>query len=237
MGIKRATGAFLDAVGQELGRALRDAEVTWHAAEAGPSFQDLQWWSAKLGDGENWIFAGADEGTWTKLGVDASGCIEKILSRELGPGKVINGGSMDVPAEGTRVNFEIQSSGNLLSLFCVLNPGLESALAGGHDEDAQVPRRLGAQAAFGSSLDMLMHVEVPVSVSFGSTRVRMRQLLGLTPGSVVELDQSLGANVEIRVNDCLIARGEVVAVEGNYAVRVLEIVSPKYAAALNGSTK
>ena len=73
--------------------------------------------------------------------------------------------------------------------------------------------------------DMLMHVQVPVSVSFGATQIRMKDLLNLTAGSVVELDQALHDNVEVRVNDRVIARGEVVAVDGYYGVRVLELVS------------
>jgi flagellar motor switch protein FliN/FliY len=73
--------------------------------------------------------------------------------------------------------------------------------------------------------DMLMHVQVPVSVSFGATQIRMKDLLDLTAGSVVELDQALHDNVEVRVNDRVIARGEVVAVDGCYGVRVLELVS------------
>ena len=53
----------------------------------------------------------------------------------------------------------------------------------------------------------------------------MKDLLNLTTGSVVELDQALHDNVEVRVNNRVIARGEVVAVDGNYGVRVRELVS------------
>ena len=70
-----------------------------------------------------------------------------------------------------------------------------------------------------------MNVEIPVSVSFGRTQIHMKDLLALTNGSVVELDRELGDEVEIRVNNCVIARGEVVAVEGNYGVRIVEITS------------
>jgi flagellar motor switch protein FliN len=73
--------------------------------------------------------------------------------------------------------------------------------------------------------DMLMHVQVPVSVSFGATQIRMKDLLNLSAGSVVELDQALHDNVEVRVNNRVIARGEVVAVDGHYGVRVVELVS------------
>lgn len=72
-------------------------------------------------------------------------------------------------------------------------------------------------------MEILMQVEVPVSVSLGRTRMRMKELLSLTQGSVVELDQHVGDEVEIRVNNCLIAHGEVVGVEGNYGVRILRM--------------
>lgn len=73
--------------------------------------------------------------------------------------------------------------------------------------------------------EMLMQVEVPLCVSLGRTKMRMKDLLGLTHGSVVELDQNAGDEVEIRVNDYVIARGEVVAVDGNYGVRIVRMAA------------
>jgi flagellar motor switch protein FliN/FliY len=69
-------------------------------------------------------------------------------------------------------------------------------------------------------MDVLMQVEVPVSVSLGRTRMRMKDLLGLTQGSVVELDEYVGDEVEILVNKRVLAHGEVVAVDGYYGVRI-----------------
>ncbi len=71
-----------------------------------------------------------------------------------------------------------------------------------------------------SPTDLLMSVEVPVSISLGRTQMRMKDLLTLNPGSVVELDESLGDEVEILVNKRVLAHGEVVAVDGNYGVRI-----------------
>lgn len=71
-----------------------------------------------------------------------------------------------------------------------------------------------------NSMGMLMQVEVPVRVSLGRTRIRMKDLLALSHGSVVELDQQVGDEVEIRVNNCVLALGEVVNVDGNYGVRI-----------------
>jgi flagellar motor switch protein FliN/FliY len=75
------------------------------------------------------------------------------------------------------------------------------------------------------TLELLLDVDLPVSISFGKTQLPMRDVLKLTTGSIVEL--SCGANdpVEVLVNHCLIARGEVVVVEGNYGVRIQHIIS------------
>ena len=71
-----------------------------------------------------------------------------------------------------------------------------------------------------NSMGLLMQVEVPIRVSLGRTRIRMKDLLALSHGSVVELDPQVGDEVEIRVSNCLLALGEVVNVDGNYGVRI-----------------
>lgn len=75
------------------------------------------------------------------------------------------------------------------------------------------------------TLDLLLDVELPVSVSFGKTQAPLQQVLKWTTGSIVELECMVNEPVEVVVNDCVIARGEVVVVDGNYGVRVREIVS------------
>lgn len=76
-----------------------------------------------------------------------------------------------------------------------------------------------------SSLEVLYDVELPVSVSFGRARLPVKEVLRLTSGSIVELNRGIAEPVEVIVNNCVIARGEVVVVEGNYGVRILEIIS------------
>jgi flagellar motor switch protein FliN/FliY len=75
------------------------------------------------------------------------------------------------------------------------------------------------------TMDLLLDVELPVSVSFGKTEIAMKDVLKLTTGSIVELNRGVNEPVEVMVNHCLIARGEVVVVEGNYGVRIQQIVS------------
>jgi len=64
-----------------------------------------------------------------------------------------------------------------------------------------------------------------VSVSFGKTSIMVKEVLKLTTGSIVEWNRTVTEPVDIIVNNCIIARGDVVVVAGNYGVRVREIVS------------
>jgi flagellar motor switch protein FliN/FliY len=88
-------------------------------------------------------------------------------------------------------------------------------------------RPLGASVPTRDPLRLQLLHEVPmaVTVQLGSTRMTVRELLALTPGSVVELDRAAGSPVDVLVNGTLLARGEVVVVDEEYAVRISEIVS------------
>ena len=77
------------------------------------------------------------------------------------------------------------------------------------------------------TLDLLLDVEMPVSVSFGRASVPLKDVLKLTSGSIVELNRGVSDPVELIVNNCVIARGEVVVVEGNYGVRIQQIISAR----------
>jgi len=76
-----------------------------------------------------------------------------------------------------------------------------------------------------NSIDLLLDVELPVSVSFGRTQLALKDVIKLTTGSIVELNRSVTEPVEVIVNNCVIARGEVVVVEGNFGVLVHQVVS------------
>jgi flagellar motor switch protein FliN/FliY len=74
-------------------------------------------------------------------------------------------------------------------------------------------------------LDLLLDVELPVSVSFGRAHLLLKDVIKLTTGSIVELNRSVSEPVDIIVNNCVIARGEVVVIEGNFGVRIQQVVS------------
>jgi flagellar motor switch protein FliN len=84
----------------------------------------------------------------------------------------------------------------------------------------------GGQGSGGNwNIDLLLDVELPVSVSFGNSEMLLKDVLKLGAGSVIELDKSVNDPVTIIVNHKPIARGEVVMVDGNYGVRILEVES------------
>lgn len=74
-------------------------------------------------------------------------------------------------------------------------------------------------------LHLLREVELGISVELGRSRMTVREVLGLAPGAVVELDRPAGSPVDVLVNGTLMARGEVVVVDDEYAVRITEVVS------------
>jgi flagellar motor switch protein FliN len=74
-------------------------------------------------------------------------------------------------------------------------------------------------------LDLLLDVPLDLSVELGRTRMTIQDLLGLGPGSVIELDKIAGEPLDILVNDRLVARGEAVVVNDKFGVRITDIVS------------
>lgn len=102
-------------------------------------------------------------------------------------------------------------------------PGANASLA-----LAQAGANRGAVSAIqpeSRNSDLLFDVELPVCVSFGRAYLQLKDVLKLTTGSIVELNRTVSEPVEVIVNNCVIARGEVVVVEGNFGVRIQEVIS------------
>jgi flagellar motor switch protein FliN/FliY len=76
------------------------------------------------------------------------------------------------------------------------------------------------------SMDLLLDIELLLTVELGRTTVTLRDVLELTPGSVVELQRMAGEPVSVFVNKKLIARGEVVVIDEKFGIRITEIVRP-----------
>ncbi len=75
------------------------------------------------------------------------------------------------------------------------------------------------------NLDLLLDIDIPISVRMGSAKLFLKDILGLGPGNIVELEQNADDPIELAINDKVIARGEVVIVDGYFGFRIKEIVS------------
>jgi flagellar motor switch protein FliN len=91
---------------------------------------------------------------------------------------------------------------------------------------AQLPELTGAPTASpGYNIDLLLGVSLQVAVEIGRTTLPIRDVLALTPGSIIELDKLAGEKVDILINGRPIAQGEVVVVDENFGVRITDVVS------------
>ena len=75
-------------------------------------------------------------------------------------------------------------------------------------------------------LDMILDIPVQLTVELGRTKIAIKNLLQLAQGSVVELDGLAGEPMDVLVNGCLIAQGEVVVVNDKFGIRLTDIITP-----------
>jgi flagellar motor switch protein FliN/FliY len=92
-----------------------------------------------------------------------------------------------------------------------------------------MPERPGADLSTGqdSAYWRLLDMDLQVSISLGHAELPLQDVLRLTTGSIIELNRSVGDPVDVVVNERVVARGEVVVVNGNYGVRVQQLVGAR----------
>jgi flagellar motor switch protein FliN len=84
----------------------------------------------------------------------------------------------------------------------------------------------GKQAEAHHDIDMILDIPVLLTVELGRTKIAIRNLLQLAQGSVVELEGLAGEPMNVLVNGCLVAQGEVVVVNDKFGVRLTDIITP-----------
>ncbi|MCE9638725.1 MAG: flagellar motor switch protein FliN [Betaproteobacteria bacterium] len=84
----------------------------------------------------------------------------------------------------------------------------------------------GAPAGAHNDIDMILDIPVQLTVELGRTKIAIKNLLQLAQGSVVELDGLAGEPMDVLVNGCLIAQGEVVVVNDKFGIRLTDIITP-----------
>ena len=83
-----------------------------------------------------------------------------------------------------------------------------------------------ARAPTRNDIDLVLDIPVQLSVELGRTKLPIRNLLQLAQGSVVELDGLAGEPMDVLVNGCLIAQGEVVVVNEKFGIRLTDVITP-----------
>lgn len=178
--------------------------------------------------------------TWLELLQQSLGGTARNLSTRTGSNIECTGGRTTDTAPRADGQWTVQVQGDDFSVE------LAAAISGALKQSAPVlpvpvqappmalpQTRLEAPPA--RTMDTLLDIQLPVSVSFGRAGLQLKEVLKLASGSVIELDRLPEDPVDILVNDVVIARGEVVVVDGNYAVRISEIISRQQRLGLNAA--
>jgi flagellar motor switch protein FliN/FliY len=228
--------------------------VSAEAASGAPG-ESLLWYSQRFSGAVRGLAVGAEEHVWNELGTRAlqgagidlierdearntwfelvqqsiSGAA-RAMAREGATLTVVEGGESDGPPEGSCFFSAVITAPDGLKLDIRIAAALdaeprEKPASPAAPQDRSARERPEQRPAVERTMDVLLDVHLPVSISFGQAQLRLKDVLKLTSGSVVELNRHPEEPVDIIVNDSVIARGEVVVIEGNYAVRIQEIVS------------
>lgn len=126
---------------------------------------------------------------------------------------------------------EVRTNGpEAITLTLAVSPQAAALAAGESANPGLLPPErftedIPSEQNLSTRMDLLLDVQLPVSVSFGQSQLPLRDVIKLTTGSIIELNRTISEPVEVIVNNCIIARGEVVVVEGNFGVRIQQVVS------------
>lgn len=88
------------------------------------------------------------------------------------------------------------------------------------------PDVAGLSPEAAKNLELVMDIPIQLTVELGRTRMPIRNLLQLAQGSVVELNELAGEPLDVFVNGCLVAQGEVVVVNEKFGIRLTDIITP-----------
>jgi flagellar motor switch protein FliN len=150
---------------------------------------------------------------------DISGPIYQIIPKNL-----LHSMSTSAPIRAAAPSEEHREYGSQTALPIMDQPAqFMSGPAGmGFGQQMAAPPGLNVDI---SNLNLILDISVEVKVELGRTNRKIREVLELGPGSVVELDRLAGEPVDILVNDKLFAKGEVVVIDENFGVRITDILS------------
>ena len=85
----------------------------------------------------------------------------------------------------------------------------------------------GSVGEMSAGLSLLYDIELDATLQFGSREMPLREVLEIGPGDVIELDRHVSEPVDLVVGDRIVARGEVIVVNGNFALKIVEVAAPQ----------
>lgn len=243
---------FKKGIAESVSSLLGETAVAEIITPSEPAAQEL-WFVTDLRPSNfGWIAFGAAEEPWLKIGQriltggdDKPADNETVLSTLKEISAQVTGMILSTINHAYRKQIEVQDlhvrpklekggQGNHTTYFrLTLSDGFAVPIAfvvprGGIQALAPVTSVEPAAAVSSidaKKLEMLLDVEMPVSVSIGRAHMPLKDVVKLTTGSVVELNRTVSELVDIVVNNCVVARGDVVVVEGNFGVRIREVLS------------
>jgi flagellar motor switch protein FliN/FliY len=214
---------------------------------------EFQWWQQETEEPQKFkVWIGSQEACWCALGGDqGEGSDPKELFQEMlsqanqGAAAVLSssfasplrfgGVSVNPPSSLlvlrlTKVSITFRSTA-LPTLIVALEPTAAKILDGpetakpASSAPPAVSLSAASQSANALMIERLLDLQLPISVLLGQTVLPIRDALKITSGSLIELDRQLGDFVEVMVHGTVVARGEIVAIKGNYGVRIKEVIS------------
>lgn len=220
---------FPVAVTRKLGGAAR-----WEPAEELPAADEAIALEIRRQDGGNdcCVLIGASDGIASLLGISSVVTEKNDLSARWLEWMREIIASVPISAQTLTVDLIERPRGVPLIPYVLRMEEKAVYLAMGCEAVSAASRHADEEAAsliagVNSNLDLLLDIEVDVSLRFGSRELAIRELLATGPGDVLELDRTISDPVDLVVGDKIVARGEVVLVNGNFGLRVTEVAEPK----------
>jgi flagellar motor switch protein FliN/FliY len=162
--------------------------------------------------------------TWQEIAGQTMGALATAISGDL-QHEVTSVKGEEAPAEPDNLDWVVLSANAGDAGSWVLKVAWRPSLLAVYDPPPAPEKAPAGGGSFSKTFDLLLDVALPVSVSFGRASLQIREVLKLNTGSIVELNRFVAEPVDVIVNDCVIARGEVVVVDGNYGVRITQLSS------------
>lgn len=131
---------------------------------------------------------------------------------------ILKGAIINNAQEGEKAQFQPEKSDQ-----SSINETVYQGEQSNQDTTAQKNTRT---ISISENIEMLLDIPLEVSVELGRTKIAIRDMIQLGPGSIIELDKLIGEPVDLLVNDNLIAKGEVVVFDENFGIRITDIVTP-----------